>query len=524
MELTKKTKILVVDDFDSMRKVTCSQLRTFGVEKVTQASDGTEALNLLLEHSFDLILCDWNMPAMTGLELLMAVRANKALCHIPFIMLTGEAGRERVIEAIAHGVSSLIVKPYSANVLLERINKATKWHAPSKTVTHTTQPASEIEKPASADIKQSRPTILIVDDNSDNVEVLYQLLKDEYRIQVALNGKRALEICCSDTPPDLVLLDIMMPEMDGFAVAKKMRSHPNAESIPIIFVTAMEGDKAQSKGLALGAVDYVTKPIDPNLLLPRIRNFMRYVLLHKTLQYEYDTLQENARLREQVELITQHDIKGSVAAVIGIIQSLNEGHSLKDLQRQQLRLAEQSALQAINIINLSAELYKIETGQYTLTAKSLPIADVLRQIVTIARNNSANKTLQIIVDTDVTEDEHLPQVLGDITFCYSLFQNLLANACEAAPAKTKVEVKLYDENPVKVCITNHGVVPIEIRKHFFDKLVTHGKSGGTGLGTYSAKLLTEAQNGHISFESSDENNQTVLTVILPRDEASSSKN
>jgi signal transduction histidine kinase len=112
--------------------------------------------------------------------------------------------------------------------------------------------------------------------------------------------------------------------------------------------------------------------------------------------------------------------------------------------------------------------------------------------------------------------EVAPNALGDAMFCYSLFQNLIKNACEAAPDNSRVTVVLSDETPLRIMIQNKGVVPSEIRERFFDKFVTYGKHGGTGLGTYSAKMLTEAQNGTISMTVSDKENLTTINVTLPR--------
>lgn len=90
----------------------------------------------------------------------------------------------------------------------------------------------------------ARPTVLVVDDTPDNLHLLSQLFKDEYKVKVAFSGEKALTICHSDPPPDLVLLDIMMPEMDGFEVAQRMREHPSSQHIPVIFVTAMTDSDA----------------------------------------------------------------------------------------------------------------------------------------------------------------------------------------------------------------------------------------------------------------------------------------
>lgn len=520
--INKKTAFLVVDDFEPMRKVTSGQLRAMGASSIVTANNGAEALRMLLNRRVDIILSDWNMPVMSGLELLKAVRANKRLSRLPFIMITAEVERERVKEAIASGVSELLVKPYTPERLAMRVEKALAAQSRSSLPAHAASAikrgvAAVTVKPITKIARGSvRPTILVVDDTPDNLQLLSHLFKDEYRVRIAHSGEKALGICQSNDPPDLLLLDIMMPGMDGFEVAKRMREHPTSVSIPVIFVTAMTGEDARLKGLELGAVDFVTKPIDPNVLKPRVRNFMRYVELHKQLQADYDSMLEAARLHEDVEHITRHDMKGPLAGVIGLVQALADDTSLSRTQVGQLRLVEESALQLLDMINLSSELFKIESGRFKLNAKPIMIGDILRRTVEISRTTFAEKHLIIAVDTDGPANTEIPKALGEAMFCYSLFQNLIKNACEAAPEKSRVTVTLFDESPLRIMITNKGAVPAEIREQFFDKFVTHGKQGGSGLGTYSAKMLAEAQNGAIALEVSDTDDLTTITVTLPR--------
>jgi len=297
--------ILVVDDIGSMRNITITLLRSLKLQNVFGASNGAEALKFLGSHKIDIVLSDWNMPVMSGLELLKAVRGEKIFAQLPFIMITAEADRARVAEAIASGVTDLLVKPYTTAQLIDRIAKAMHWKSPGTQPIVPPPPASSQK----AEVKY-RPTILVVDDTPDNLHLLATLFKDEYRVRVADRGSKALEICCSDTPPDLVLLDVMMPEMDGFEVARRLCEHPNAEMIPVVFVTALNTDSARLKGLQLGAIDFVTKPIDPDVLKLRVRNLLRYVSLHKQLQANYDTMMELERLREYVEQMTRQDFKG----------------------------------------------------------------------------------------------------------------------------------------------------------------------------------------------------------------------
>lgn len=527
-EITKLTRILVVDDFEPMRKITADHLKKLGAQNIQMAGNGAEALKLLQSRPFDIVISDWNMPVMTGLELLKAIRASDKLRHLPVMMITAEAERERIMEAVANDVSDLLVKPYSAGNLYDRVQKALAWKPrrinpasspasayQSPVAAHAAPQAAAEASPASREI--GKPTILVVDDTPDNLHLLSHLFKDEYRVKIAHDGEKALAICQSDIPPDLVLLDIMMPDMDGFEVAKRMREHPSSETIPVIFVTAMNTDDARMKGLELGAVDFVTKPIDPEVLKPRVRNFLRYVELHKQLQSNYDSMLEAAKLKEDVEHITRHDMKGPLAGVIGMVQSLMENGNVGRKEIEQLRMVEETTLQVLNMINLSAELYKIETGRFHLDAKPVKIGDILRRIVEISRTTFSEKRLTISVDTDLNSvGEEVPQILGDAMLCYSLFQNLVKNACEAAPEKSRIVVSMIDEDPMKISIQNKGAVSKDIREHFFDKFVTCGKEGGTGLGTYSAKMLTEAQEGTIALDVSDEENTTTVTVTLSR--------
>lgn len=521
--IDKSTVFLLVDDFDPMRKVTAGQLRAMGANSIMTAGNGAEALRILKNRRIDIVLSDWNMPVMTGLELLKAVRADERLARLPFIMITAEVAREHVEEAIASGVSELLVKPYTSDNLSSRVEKALtrrpRSGAPPRAISetmHATAAPPSVSATPSIAVEPLRPTILIVDDAPDNLLVLSHLFMDDYHVRIAHTGEKALGICQSNEPPDLMLLDIMMPGMDGFEVARKMREHPTSETIPVIFVTSMTGEDFRLRGLELGAVDFINKPIDPHVLKPRVRNFLRYVELHKQLQADYDGMLEAARQHENVEYIMRHDLKGPLAGVIGLVQALEEDDSANHKQVEQLRMIEETVLQVLDMINLSTELFKIETGHFQLDAKPVKIGNILRRIGEMARTTFAEKHLIIAVDTDVPVGLEIPHAFGDAMFCYSLFQNLIKNACEAAPPHRRVNITLMDENPLRIMIQNKGAVPAEIRDNFFNKFVTYGKQGGTGLGTYSAKLLTEAQHGEISLTVSDQENLTTIVVTLPR--------
>ena len=120
-----------------------------------------------------------------------------------------------------------------------------------------------------------KATVLVVDDTPDNLALLSGLLKDDYKVKVANNGERALKIAASDHPPDLILLDIMMPGMDGYEVCRRLQDDPETRRIPIIFVTAKREIEDEKIGLYLGAVDYISKPYQISILKARVRTHIR---------------------------------------------------------------------------------------------------------------------------------------------------------------------------------------------------------------------------------------------------------
>lgn len=136
------------------------------------------------------------------------------------------------------------------------------------------------------------PTILVVDDTPANLSLMTELLESDYKVKVASNGARALKIAQSDTPPDLILLDIMMPEMDGYEVCRRLKESEQTRDIPVIFLTANNEMRHEQAGLEMGAVDYFTKPISPPIVLTRVRN-------HLSLKAAADFLKDKNSFLEQ---------------------------------------------------------------------------------------------------------------------------------------------------------------------------------------------------------------------------------
>ena len=141
-------------------------------------------------------------------------------------------------------------------------------------------------------------TILLVDDSPDNLVLMSSLLKDIYKVKVADTGEKALMIALSDTAPDLILLDIMMPGMDGYEVCWRLKQERRTMNIPVVFLTAKTDAEVERKGLELGAVDFITKPINPVIVMARIKNHLEIKIKGDILQYKNDGLEiEVAKLQ-----------------------------------------------------------------------------------------------------------------------------------------------------------------------------------------------------------------------------------
>ncbi|QEP45158.1 two-component system response regulator [Ectothiorhodospiraceae bacterium BW-2] len=165
---------------------------------------------------------------------------------------------------------------------------------------------------------QNRSTILIVDDMPENLALLGEIVEERYRVQIALNGRRALEIAHRDPKPDLILLDIMMPGMDGYQVLEQLHQSPTTRNIPVIFITAMESNEDEQRGLELGAVDYITKPIKPAIVLARIATHIELKRTRDELEHYNHYLEAEVEKRIAENQLIQ-DI--SIRALAGLAET-----------------------------------------------------------------------------------------------------------------------------------------------------------------------------------------------------------
>ncbi len=359
--------------------------------------------------------------------------------------------------------------------------------------------------------------ILIVDDVPANIKILIEALKNSnYDLIVATTGSAALKVATSEIP-DLIMLDIVMPEMNGYEVCAKLKANKITQNIPIIFITTQGKPENESKGFELGAVDYITKPFSLPIVRARVKTHLNLKLAYDELEKKNAALEEAAALREDVERITRHDLKNPLNGIIGGSTFIVEDDNLTSKQKRMLKIIEESAYKMLGMINRSLDLYKMETGAYHYNPTPVDILPIIKKIITDTQNLSIPKELSVITkigEKAVTEDDTFI-VQGEQLLCYSMLANLLNNALEASPEGEQITISLQKEETANISIHNKGVVPPKIRERFFDKYVTYGKIQGTGLGTYSARLMVETQGGSIHCDTSDETGTTV-TVLLQK--------
>ena len=365
--------------------------------------------------------------------------------------------------------------------------------------------------------KPDRYKILIVDDDKSNIASLGTLLKDDYKILVAKNGEQALKLTFADMPPDLILLDILMPGIDGYEVCRQIKAESKTQQIPIIFLSAMSGDMDETKGLELGAVDYITKPFSPAIVLARVKTHLKLKQAYEDLENHNATLKEMAILRQNVEQITHHDLKNPLSGVIGFSGLLLTRYEIEKKPREIVNKIEKAGYKMLEMLNGSLNLYKMETGVYQYQADMVDILSVLQKIVVETKQmaDSLNLAVEIRLRGKLVTENDTFTIKGEQLLCYSMFANLLKNAIEASPKEASITVSVDEKDAAIISIHNQGAIPLEIRDKFFEKYVTAKKYGGTGLGTYSAKLIAEIQGGNIQFNTSEDTGTTIM-VKLPK--------
>ena len=257
--------VIIVDDNPVNLDVLKRNLETLNC-LVATANDGEQAMHLLEVESFDLMLLDIMMPEVDGYEVLRRVKESSALASMPVMMVSAVDDMDSIVQCIGMGAVDYIVKPFESRLLRNRVLRVIERNMQAKGSNIVPVLTSTITK------------ILIVDDSEINRDILQQRLTNYgYQVDMAVDGLEALEKLQQE-PFDLILLDIMMPGLDGYETLERVKSDAHLKDIPVVMISALDDREVSKRCIKLGASDYITKPFNSVLLKSRIQSFKAQLL------------------------------------------------------------------------------------------------------------------------------------------------------------------------------------------------------------------------------------------------------
>jgi signal transduction histidine kinase len=334
--------------------------------------------------------------------------------------------------------------------------------------------------------------LLVVDDVSDNLFLIRTILEEEgYEVLEADNGEAALELVKSELP-DLVLLDVMMPGMDGFEVTRTIRSWTDFPFIPILLITAYDQTSAV-KGLDLGADEFIRKPVEAEELLARVRSLLR-------LKHSIEERDNIARQRQDFVSRLTHDLRTPLVAADRMLGLLQDG-ALGPISQQvceALEIMSRSNRNLLEMVNKLLDVYRYEAGSKTLEMRPIDVAELVQQVVQELSPIAQTKNLSMVANIPTG----LPTVKGDRLELLRVFNNLIGNALKFTE-EGKVEVSVSQkgaEIEISISDTGPGISEAE-RPFLFQRFQqgTHHKQG-SGLGLYLSHYIVTAHGGRISLQ------------------------
>lgn len=350
--------------------------------------------------------------------------------------------------------------------------------------------------------------VLIVDDSQASLDMIKNILDDtDLKIATAASGEAALKKARAN-PFDLILLDILMPDIDGFDVNRKLKESKKTKDIPVIFITAKDDEASTIRGFEEGAMDYVTKPFKDAELKARIRNHLQLKRYKEHLVTAKEQAEQSSKVKSEFLANMSHEIRTPISGILGVVDLLKSS-SLDDAQKNYVNIIESSTDLLLTIINDILDLSKIEAGKMTLEEIPFDIRKSLRDVSALFDTKVREKDLYLTLNVD----EKVPEVLlGDPVRIKQIFMNLISNAIkftEKGGITINVSVKEERKESIQLFaeVVDTGIgIDKESREKLFQAfsqadVSTTRKHGGTGLGLAISRNLTIMMNGYIGVDS-----------------------
>lgn len=376
-----------------------------------------------------------------------------------------------------------------------------------KTLSIVANEHDQVESAASIQQDAATGLLLVVDDDANNRDVLSRrLTRQGHGVRTASNGRDALRLM-REASFDLVLLDIMMPDMDGYEVLGKIKADRWLQHIPVIMISALSELQSVVRCIEAGAEDYLAKPFNPTLLKARIgsclekkRSRDRETALFEQLQANYKRLQEVEKLRDDMRNMIVHDLRTPLTAVIVGVEMLERDDALNEMQHEFVSIAAGGGKTLLGMINDLLDVEKMEAGSSQLHYEELSAAALvtgaLDQVASLAMDGH---------NTLVTEiASGLPLFPGDANKLSRTLVNLIGNAIKFTRGGTvTITVSQDEQEGLRFAIRDTGEgIPPEAFERIFEKFgQLDSRKVGTGLGLAFCKLAVEAHGGHIQVES-----------------------
>lgn len=353
--------------------------------------------------------------------------------------------------------------------------------------------------------------ILVVDDSPDNVFLIKTILEEEgYTVSTAENGASALAQLETSTC-DLVLLDLMMPGIDGYEVTKRVRQNMALPFIPILLITAHDSPNV-AQGLDLGADDFIRKPVTVDELLARVRSLLR-------LKHSIDERDEIARQRQDFVSRLTHDLRTPLVAADRMLLLFQEGAlgNLSDQMQEVIEIMARSNSNLLAMVNTLLEVYRFEAGRKTLAFQPVNVSQLLEEVSEELSSLAAQK--ELAVNLDLGEESGISKVMGDRLELHRLFTNLIGNAIkftDSGSVTIRITPATASDEYITVEVADTGPgIPLEEQPTLFERFRQGShKSSGSGLGLYLSRRIVEAHQGTILMNS-EVGKGSVFTVRLP---------